>query len=151
MTQSMTPVSTRPSTTVVRRWDPFREIEDVYDRMSHLMQGYLGSRAPIAPVDIEDTDDVYQVELDLPGVRAGDVNVELNDNDLRITGEIKQRERSGIVRRQERRVGEFEHVVTLPGEIDPERVDAKLHDGVLTVRVGKARASRPRRIAVQDQ
>ena len=46
-------------------------------------------------------------------------------------------------------VGQFEFMVALPGDVDPEKVEASLHDGVLTVRLGKAAASRPRQIEVK--
>jgi HSP20 family protein len=101
------------------------------------------------PVDIEEADDQFIVELDLPDVRPEDVDVELNDNHLRVTGESRRRERSGIPRRQTRRVGALEYLITLPGEIDPDRVDASLSEGVLSVRVGKADASRARHIEVK--
>lgn len=48
-----------------------------------------------------------------------------------------------------RRVGQFDHLVTLPGDVDPNSVDASLSDGVLTVRVGKAHKTQPRRIEVK--
>jgi HSP20 family protein len=57
--------------------------------------------------------------------------------------------RTGVLRRQTRRAGQFELVVSLPGDIDPNRVEASLRDGVLTVRVGKAAASQPRQIEVK--
>jgi HSP20 family protein len=144
----------------VRRWDPVREMEDVYDRMGRLMQDFFGEAPPVTaavtlpewttPADIEETDNEYIVEIDLPNVKREDVTLELRDNELRITGEIKERERTGIVRRRSRRVGQFEHVVALPGEVDPDRVDASLSDGVLTVRVGKASGSQPRRIEIKS-
>jgi HSP20 family protein len=79
-----------------------------------------------------------------------DVNIELRDNEVRITGETKEKERTGVLRRQTRRVGQFEFVVGLPGDIDPDKVEASLHDGVLTVRLGKAAASQPRQIEVKE-
>lgn len=128
-------------------------MEDVYDRMGRLMQEFFGdgpaNLAPAAPVDVEETDDAYIVDIELPGVRREDIDIELRDSDLRICGEMKERERTGLLRRRERRVGRFEHVVTLPGDVDPEKVEADLSGGVLTVRLGKARSSRPRRIEVR--
>jgi HSP20 family protein len=82
-------------------------------------------------------------------VKPGDVNVELRENLLRVTGEIKEKERAGILRRRSRRVGNFEHLVALPGEVDPNQVEAKLADGVLQVRVRKSAGSQPRRIEVK--
>jgi HSP20 family protein len=140
--------------TLFRRGDPVREIADVYDRMGRLMQDFLGDGTPMnlaaAAADIEETDDAYIVDIELPGVRREDVNIELRDNELRISGEIKEKERVGVLRRRERRVGQFEHVVALPGDVDPEKVDANLSGGVLSVRVGKARSSQPRRIEVTE-
>ena len=80
--------------------DPVREIEDLYDRMGRLVQDLFGGApapagrmAPLtAPADIEETDDSYVVEIDLPGVAPEDLNLELQDNQLRISGEIKDRE-----------------------------------------------------------
>ncbi|WP_207232386.1 Hsp20 family protein [Micromonospora kangleipakensis] len=54
-----------------------------------------------------------------------------------------------FLRRRERRVGQFEHGVTLPGDVDPNSVDAGLSGGVLTVCVGKAHRTEPRRIEVR--
>jgi HSP20 family protein len=140
---------TRP-VTVIRRWDPFRDMEDVYSRMSQLMEGFAG-QLPATLADIEETDAAYIVEMDLPGVRTEDVSLDLRDNELRISGEIKEKERKGVLRRRSRRVGEFEHVVTLPGEVNPDKVEAKLSDGVLTVRLGKASTSKQRHIEIKNK
>jgi HSP20 family protein len=143
--------------TAARRSDPFREIEDLQDRMGQLVDGLFGlvpptaaMRMPMAPADIEETDDAYMVELDMPGVKPQDINLEARENELRVSGEIKEKERKGILRRQMRPVGEFEHVVALPGEIDPNKVDARLSDGVLTVRLGKSQVRQPRRVEVKS-
>jgi HSP20 family protein len=140
-----------------RRSDPFREMEDLQDRMGQLMDGLFGlapptiaARLPLAPADIEEADDAYVVELDLPGVKPGDVDVEVRENELRVSGEIKERERKGILRRQMRRVGQFEHVVALPGEVDPDKVEATLSDGVLTVRLGKSQVRKPRHVEIKS-
>jgi HSP20 family protein len=153
------PQRSRSGRRPARRWDPVREMEDVYDRMGRLMQDFFGDSTPATaavrlpewttPVDIEETDDEYIVEVDVPNVKREDINLELRDSELRISGEIKERERTGILRRRSRRVGQFEHVVGLPGEIDPDRVEATLDNGVLTVRLGKAGGTQPRRIEVK--
>jgi HSP20 family protein len=142
--------------TQVRRWDPARELEELHSRMGQLM----GSSLPLPAiadggvwtpaVDIEETEDAWIVEAELPGVKREDIDVELRDSELAITGEIKERERKGILRRRTRRVGRFEYRVTLPGEADPERIEASLHDGVLTVRVPKPERSRGRHIEVKS-
>jgi HSP20 family protein len=136
-------------------WEPFGELDQLQRRTADLMESvWSGLRAgddqPWVPsVDLEETDDAWIVEAELPGVRREDVNVEVADSELVIAGEIKERERTGILRRRTRRTGRFEYRVTLPGQADPEAVDARLSDGVLTVRVPKPERSRPRRVEVQ--
>jgi HSP20 family protein len=100
-------------------------------------------------VDIEEAEDAWIVEAELPGAKREDVHVELRDNELVIFGEIKERERKGILRRRTRRTGEFEYRVTIPGEADPVGIDASLHEGVLTVRIPKPARQRPREIEVK--
>ena len=137
------------------RWDPFRELEDVRERMDRLFSDVLSGTGPQAsvvwspPVDLEETDDAWLVEADLPGVKKGDLTVEVRDNELAIHGEVKERERTGILRRRTRRTGEFDYRVTLPGEVDADNVDAQLDEGVLTVRIPKPARAQPRRIEVK--
>jgi HSP20 family protein len=140
------------------RWDPFREIEDAWARMGSVLGDVTGAtqRRPVgafggvvAPaIEIEETDDAFLVEIELPGVRREDVSIDLRDNELQVTGEVKQRERKGAIRRETRRFGRFEHRIELPGEVDPDSVSAALTDGVLTVRLAKARKSQPKHIEV---
>jgi HSP20 family protein len=141
----------------VTRWDPFRELESLQDQLFGLMErtrdggdgGDGGAPRPFLPlVDIEETNDAWIVEAELPGVRPEDVNVEVRGSELAITGEIKEREREGVLRRRTRRVGEFDYHVTLPGDADAENIEARLEGGVLTVRIPKPEQSRPRRINV---
>ena len=138
------------------RWEPFHELDELHSRMEQLMQGVwsdarLGDGAPwVPPVDVEETDDAWIVEAELPGVDKKDVDVQLRDSQLTIAGEIKERERKGILRRRTRRVGRFEYRVTLPGEAEADGIEAKMHDGVLTVRVPKPERTQPRRIEVRE-
>jgi HSP20 family protein len=136
-------------------WEPLHELDDLQRRTADLMENlWSGLRAgddqPWVPaVDLEETDDAWIFEAEVPGVRREDVNVEVRDSELVISGEIKERERTGILRRRTRRVGRFEYRVTLPDRVDPEGVDANLADGVLTVRVPKPEQARARRVEVQ--
>jgi HSP20 family protein len=125
--------------------------------MSQLVQGaWPGTSAqevgPWTPfVDLEETDDAWIVEAEVPGARREDISVEMRDNELTIRGEIKERERSGVLRRRERRTGEFEYAVTLPANADPEGIEASLEDGVLRVRVPKRQQRQARRIEIASQ
>ena len=102
------------------------------------------------PVDIEEQDNAYVIEAELPGVEKNDVNIELVANELMITGEIKEREREGILRKRTRRIGRFEYRVRLPEQVDADNIDAKLKDGVLLVRVPKLERAERRKIQVKS-
>jgi HSP20 family protein len=138
----------------VQRWDLFQELEGLHEQLGQMMlrggpDG--GAAAPWVPaVDIEETEDAWIVEAELPGVRKADLNVDVRAGELAISGEIKERERKGILRRRTRPVGNFEYRVTLPGEIDPEGVDASVSDGVLTIRIPKSDRTRSRRVEVSQ-
>jgi HSP20 family protein len=137
----------------VRRFEPFREFDQLQAQMGELLESALagapGEGAPwIPPVDIEETDDAWIVEAELPGVDKKDVDIQMNDSELVVRGEIKERERTGILRRRTRRVGEFEFRVTLPGQTDAEQIDAKLDGGVLAIRIPKPQETQPRHIEI---
>jgi HSP20 family protein len=134
------------------------EVEQVTDRMRRMLdQTFGGFSMPLLTdkdgwspfVDIEETDEAYVIEAELPGVKREDLNIELVGNELSITGEIKERERKGALRRKTRRTGRFEYRVRLPDQVDPEQVEAKLHDGVLTVRTPRSEHAQRRRIEVK--
>src|ERR1700750_2290720 len=106
-----TETSPRP----MQRWDPFREFEQLQEEMGRLMQsawspanGDGGAWTPFA--DIEETDDAWVIEA--RGWEGDDINVERRDDELVISGDIKERERRGGLRRRARRTGHFEYRVT---------------------------------------
>ena len=112
------------------RFDPFGEFEQVTERMQRLLDrtfgGAWGARPPLergfAPIaDIEEQDDAYVVQVELPGVKREDVTIELVGNELAISGEVKEEERKGIVRRRMRRYGRFDYRVSLPTSWTPTR------------------------------
>jgi HSP20 family protein len=110
--------------------------------------GAAGAWAPLA--DIEDTEDAYLMELELPGVDKGDITVEVIDSEIDVHGEIKERERAGVVRRRTRHIGKFDYRTSLPPNSDTEHISAELTNGVLTVRVPKAEKAAPHRIEIAD-
>jgi HSP20 family protein len=133
----------------LRRWVPFNELDErLIDRMWS-PTGAGGGTPWIPLADIEETDDAWIVDLELPSVDRKDIDVELHDNELVVTGAIKEKERKGVIRRRTRRAGEFEYRVTLPGQADEKNIEANLHDGVLNVRVPKSDRARARRIEVK--
>ena len=147
----------RRSRRTARRWESQSEVDQVNERMRRLIEQTFGIDVPLPTeavawlpsVDIEETDDAYVVEAELPGVKREDVNIELVGNELIVSGEVKERERKGILRRQTRRVGQFEYRVVLPDQVDSETIEAKLKDGVLSVRVPKVERAERRKIDIK--
>ena len=93
----------------MQRWEPFRELEQLQEATAELLENVWsgagvpnGGRIWTPLVDIEETDEAWIVEAELPGVDRKDVSVELRDSELAITGEIKERERKGLLRRRTR-------------------------------------------------
>jgi HSP20 family protein len=103
------------------------------------------------PADVTETGEAYLVEVELPGVKRHDLAVGLAGTELSISGEVVEKERKGLFRHRTRRVGQFSYRVTLPQDVDADKVQADLTDGVLTVRVPKTEAAKPRRIAVNGE
>jgi HSP20 family protein len=142
-------VPSTPRTTV--RWDPFRELDELYERMNHLWETGVATNGPdrwVPLADIEETDDAYTIEMELPGVKQDDIDIEINGRELTVSGEVKEKERTGILRRRTRKVGEFTYSVTLPGEIGDDDVTARLDSGVLTVRVPKSQKGKSRHVTI---
>ena len=139
---------------------PLAELEQTTRRLAGLVDQVWASGWPtpmlstldefVPPADLEETDDAYLLEVELPGVDKNDLDVEVSGRRLTISGERRERERVGILRRRTRTVGEFLYEVVLPGEIDEDAIKATLAEGVLTVTVPKAASARQqrRRIAV---
>ena len=134
-------------------WDPLGELH----QLNRQLAGYLdvirqGIGVPDGlspPVDVEETDDVYLVDIELPGIAKEDLDIEIAGQRLTIRGERKDKERVGILRRRERIVGRFQYEVTLPGAVDDAGVTAHIDHGVLTVQIPKPVSERPRRIQIR--
>src|ERR1700719_4488483 len=133
------------------QWRPFREFENLYAEMDRLAQSVVGGGGAWLPAaDVVETDSAYVIEVELPGVRREDVDVNLNGNELVVTGEVKERKREGLFRRRTRRVGEFELRVTLPGYLREGDIEASLAYGVLKVYVPKAESTKSSKITVSE-
>ena len=135
-------------------WRPFRGFEDIYSEFDRLVQSLVGGAGSdggwLPAADVSETDAAYVVEIELPGVRREDVDVELDGNELVVTGEVKETKREGLMRRRTRRVGNFEYRVTLPGDLRADDVEASLAHGVLTVHVPKAQTTKHSKIEVSE-
>lgn len=132
--------------------DPFREFDEVWNQMVSRFFAPWGESvwaqqwAP--PVDIEETGDAWVFEVDLPGARREDLQVNVRDGELAISGEVRERERAGVLRQRGRRTGAFSYRTTLPAGVDAGRVQARFESGVLTVRVPRPEGSKPHRVKI---
>lgn len=108
--------------------------------------GAVEAWSPLA--DIEDTEDAYLVELELPGVGKDQITVEVTDSELDVHGEIKAKERTGVVWRHTRHISQFDYRTSPPPNSDTEHISAELTNGVLIVRVPKAEKARSHRIEI---
>lgn len=147
------------------RWNPFREIEELFDRYNRVfalptagqVPGNGASREVLArpdwlpAVDIIEKPAEYRLKVELPEVRKEDVKVSLNNGVLTIAGERKLESEDGDAqhRRIERVYGSFSRSFTLPEEADEKGIDAAYKDGVLTLTIPKVPKAEPRAIEVK--
>ena len=139
-------------------WNPFRELDDLQRRMDRLFRERFGvERVPwragvYPPVNISEDHNHYFVRAEIPGVTPQDLEIEVKDRHLVIRGERKVHQTATEVNyhRREREHGIFRRVVTLPGPVNPDKVEAACKDGILTIRLAKPEEVKPRQIKVQS-
>jgi HSP20 family protein len=140
------------------RWEPFRELSSLQTEMNRLFNAAFdtppgnggGARRWTPAMDLVETDEHFVLRADLPGMTESDVNIELEDNVLTVSGQRKaehEDKREGFYR-VERAFGSFSRSLTLPKGIDPEGVNAGFDNGVLEVRIPKPEERKPRRITI---
>lgn len=124
-----------------------RELASYLDSWRRLPDLFGDAFTPLA--DVEETPNAYLVEVEVPGVRREDIDIEIAGRRVWVRGERKEKERVGILRRRERTVGRFSCEVMLPGDVDEDGVEAHLDGGVLTLQLPKPAHDRPRRIEIR--
>jgi HSP20 family protein len=144
--------------TMLTRWDPFRELHALQNRMSRLVEEqYGGGReesltagAFAPPVDVYEDEQGVQLKLEIPGVDEKDLAVRIENNTLTVSGERKfeKEEKEENFHRVERRYGSFTRSFTLPSTISTEDVKADYDHGVLKIRLAKRAEAKPKQIAV---
>lgn len=136
-----------------------RPLDELYKEMDSLFQNFLGDESAgaqgrefVPQINIAESEGEYEVSLDLPGLKPDEVNVEVHDNQLTVSGRRTAEENSvgKTYHRVERRYGEFRRVVTLPVTIDEAKIKANYDHGVLTVSLPKSEKLKPKRIAVTN-
>jgi HSP20 family protein len=142
------------------RWDPFRELEDMSTRLNRFFGqmpirtseeegGFFADWSPA--VDVEETDKEYLIKADLPAVKKEDVKVGIEDGILTVQGERKQEkeEKDKRFHRLERSYGKFVRRMSVPIDVDPQKVAADFKDGVLNVHLPKTNGAKPRTVEVK--
>jgi len=143
------------------RWDPFRELEDMSDRLNRMFgrpvaRPESGKEAItvadlIPAVDISETDAEYLIKAELPEVKKEDVKVTVQHGVLTIHGERKheKEEKGKRYHRVERSYGSFTRSFTLPDEVDETKVRAEYKDGMLHLHLPKSEKAKPKAIDVK--
>ena len=146
----------------ITRWDPFRELDDLQDRLSTMF-----GRAPVkkegdkrealtvaewAPlVDIVEDDKNYVIKAELPGIKKEEIKVGVQDDVLTISGtrHHEKEEKDKKIHRIERAYGSFMRSFTIPEDSDGEKVSAEFKDGILRVHLPKTEKVKPKQIEVK--
>ena len=129
----------------------FREMEDYLDRFWDYDGEAPGVRMLAPPVDLSETEKSICLRMDLPGVSPKEIDVQVNGNQLTISGERREeREEKGeTFHRVERRAGRFSRSIILPCDVQNEKVDAKYQDGVLRISLPKTTEAAAKHIEVK--
>lgn len=141
------------------KWEPVREIEDLFDRYtSRLGWPRLSHEAFSTPewspkVDIVETDKEFTIKAELPEVNKEDVKVNVENGELRISGERKQakEEKGKKFHRVERFYGSFMRSFTLPSNVDASNIKAEYKDSMLNLSLPKTAESKPKATEIKIQ
>ena len=137
------------------RRHPLNQFRDEVDR---LLTGVLGGRPDglmagvfrnQPAINVWEQDDALKVEMELPGVKSEQLDISVAGGELSVKVNAPDDVKEGVTyHRRERPVGSFNRIVRLPVEVNADRVEADLHDGVLTITLPKAASAKPRKINV---
>ncbi len=146
------------NSTLVKRRKPFgSDLSRFHDDMQDLMGRFFGDwdrsdLGMVAPLDIAENESGFTLKIDLPGVSAEDIDIQVHDNRLTLSGNrTESNEDSGVnYYHVERRSGSFRREVVLPTAVDDENIEARHADGVLTIKLPKSERAKPRKIDVKS-
>jgi HSP20 family protein len=143
---------------VLTRWDPFRELNALQQRMNRLFdEQYSGGReeslttgAFVPPVDVYEDEHSIQLKLEVPGVDEKDLDIKVENNVLTVSGERKfeKEEKEENFHRVERRYGSFSRSFTLPNTVETDNIQADYDQGVLKIRLAKRAEAKPKQVKV---
>jgi len=144
--------------TVLTRWEPFRELATLQDRMNRLFRDSFHdgrdeslTTSSFAPaVDVYEDEHKVALKIEVPGIEEKDIDVRVENNTLTVHGErkIEKEEKEENYRRVERQYGSFTRTFTLPTTVDTENVSANYDKGVLKIALPKKAEAKPKQIKV---
>ena len=144
----------------VPTWRIRSPLDELHRMRQRLEQIFEDSAAPhpratagVYPlVNLTEDKDSYYVRAELPGVKADELDIQVTANNLAISGErkIATEKEDAKYHRREREAGTFSRMIGLPGEVDTDKVDANLTNGILTVAIPKAEIVKPKQITVKS-
>jgi HSP20 family protein len=136
---------------MLARWDPFRDLKSVEDEFDRLIGRAFARESWVPALDVRETDDRFELSVDLPGIDPKDVTVSYEDGMLSVSGrrEFAQEDKGETWHRIERGFGSFARSVRLPRTADADKIEATFDKGVLTVMVPKVETAKPRTIEVK--
>jgi HSP20 family protein len=147
-------------TMAISRWDPFRDVLALQNRMNSLFHEYnrtqgegdaLTTAAFVPPVDIYEDEHKIVLKLEVPGLKESDLDIQLENNVLTVKGERKfeKEEKEENFHRIERRYGSFYRSFTVPNTVNAESVKASYDAGVLKLELEKRPEAKPKQIKVE--
>ena len=140
----------------IARWDPFREVVALQNRVNSLFRDFNEAGDPLTTANFVPAVDIYEdaekvlLKLEVPGIEEKDLDVRVENHTLTVKGERKfeKEEKEENFHRIERRYGSFYRAFTLPSTVDTESVDAKYNAGVLKLELKKKPEAQPKQIKV---
>jgi HSP20 family protein len=140
----------------ITRWDPFREVIALQNRVNSLFRDYSGENDPLTAASFVPAVDVYEdnqkvvLKLEVPGIEEKDLDVRVENHTLTVKGERKfeKEEKEENFHRIERRYGSFYRAFTLPSTVDTENVQANYNAGVLKLELKKKAEAQPKQIKI---
>ncbi|GAB4212794.1 MAG: Hsp20/alpha crystallin family protein [Synechococcales cyanobacterium] len=138
------------------RWEPFREIDTIQRQMNRLFDELMPTRETsdsftfMPAAELHENGDTITVKLEVPGLEAKDLDVQVTAEAVAITGERRSETRSEDkgVTRTEFRYGSFQRLIPLPSRVQNDKVQAEYKDGILTLTLPKVEDEKNRVVKV---